>query len=290
MGLGALALTLLASPVDAQRDNRVRETVFEEQFDVSAGGRLIVEVGDMDLRVETGGSSARVEVIASARDMAFAQEVFDEMQFSARTSGGELHIETVHRREEPRDWREWQRRGGASFEAVITIPARFDLVLRTGDGDVNVGSFDGAADIHTGDGDVQMGEISGAEISLRTGDGDVQARALEASTITLQTGDGDLNIGEASGAVTARTGDGDVTIGIGRYDGLSIRTGDGDVTVRADPSIAANVEIDGEDLSLARAFTLTGRVHEDHLSGTLNGGGPELTIRTGDGSVSITTR
>jgi hypothetical protein len=288
--LGSLAIALAVSPVEAQRDDRVRETLFEQQFNVSAGDRLVVEVGDMDLRVETGGTSARVEVIASARDQAFARERFDEMQFSADASGGELRVETVRQRNNSQDWREWQRRGGASFVAVITIPSRFDLDLQTGDGDVVVASFEGAVDIRTGDGDVVLESLSGPTISLHTGDGDVIARSLEASTISLETGDGDLRIDEASGAVTARTGDGDVVVGIGRYEGLSIRTGDGDVTVRADPSIAADVEIDGEDLSLARASTLSGRVRDDHLSGTFNGGGPELSIRTGDGSVSIRAR
>jgi hypothetical protein len=283
-------MTLVAFPAAAQQGNRSRETVFDQRFDVSAGDRLVVEVGDMDIRVETGGSAARVEVIASARDQDFAQEVFGEMQFSARASGGELRVETVDPREHSHDWREWQRRGGASFVAIITIPERFDVSLRTGDGDVIVGSVAGAMDVHTGDGDILLESVSGSEILLRTGDGDVRARSLDASTITLQSGDGDLIIEEASGAISARTGDGDVSIEIGRYDGLSIRTGDGDVVVRADPSIQASVEVDGEDLSLARAFTLTGRISDDHLSGTLNGGGPELSIRTGDGSISIVAR
>jgi hypothetical protein len=287
--LGALAVAVAVSPVVAQSDDRVRETIFEQQFNVSAGDRLVVEVGDMDIRVQAG-TSARVEVIASARDQAFARDVFDEMQFSARAAGGELRVETIDPRNSSRDWRDWQRRGGASFEAVITVPSRFDLHVQTGDGDVVVGSFEGAADIRTGDGDVLLESLRGPSISLHTGDGDVQALALEATTISLDTGDGDLRISEASGEVTARTGDGDVSIGIGRYAGLSIRTGDGDVTVSADPSIAANVEVDGEDLSLARAFALSGRVSDDHLSGTLNGGGPELSIRTGDGSISIRAR
>ncbi len=290
IGSCAAIMALMASPATAQRNDRSQETVFDQRFDVSAGDRLVVEVGDMDIRVETGGSAARVEVIAAARDQGFAQDVFGEMQFSAHTSGGELRVETVDPREYSRDWQEWQRRGGASFVAVITIPERFDLSLRTGDGDVTVGTVTGAVDVHTGDGDVLLESVSGSEILLRTGDGDVRARSLDASTITLQSGDGDLIIGEASGAITARTGDGDVSIEIGRYDGLSIRTGDGDVVVRADPSIRASVEVDGEDLSLARAFTLTGRVRDDHLSGTFNGGGPELSIRTGDGSISIVAR
>ena len=99
-------------------------------------------------------------------------------------------------------------------------------------------------------------------------------------------------IDEISGALEASTGDGDVSIGIGRYEGLSIRTGDGDVTVTAHPSIRATLDIQGEDLELGRSFTLTvaGRVSERSLRGTLNGGGPELHVRTGDGSITLRSR
>ena len=290
VALGAAAVVLIASPAEAQRDERTRESIYQRGFDVSPGDRLVVEVGDMDVRVETGASGAAdVEIVVSARDHAWAAERFEDMRFSASASGGVLRVETDERRNQV-DWREWQERGGVSFLAVITIPARFDLDLHTGDGDVVVGAIQGNVEVHTGDGDVTLETITGDVVELSTGDGDVRAESIDASSLSLQTGDGDLQIREASGRITARTGDGDVWIGIARFAGLSVRTGDGDVTVRADPTIAANVEVDGEDLVLDRAFRLSGRIRDNHLSGTLNGGGPSLDIRTGDGSVRITER
>jgi len=290
MALVSIAFAAAASaPAAAQRGDRTRETVYDQSFNVSAGDRLVVDVGDMDVRVESG-SAARIHVIAWAKDHAFARDIYEEMRFSAGASGGTLTIETDEPRNWSYDWQEWQRRGGASFTAIVTVPERFDLDLKTGDGDVTVGSFNGAVAVNTGDGDVRLESVSGPEIRLRTGDGDVTAESLDAPTISLDTGDGDLIVRQASGAVTASSGDGDIRIEVGRYEGLSIRTGDGDVTVFADPSIRANVDVNGEDLSMGRSFTLSGRIEEDRLSGTLNGGGPELRIRTGDGSVSIRGR
>ena len=289
IALGVAACALVASPAHAQRDGRTRESIYERGFDVSPGDRLVVEVGDMDVRVQTGGSAADVEVVASARDHAWAAERFEDMRFTASVSGGVLRVATDERRNST-DWREWERRGGVSFEVIITIPARFDLDLHTGDGDVLVSDVQGNVEVNTGDGDVVLASITGRDVSLSTGDGDVRAETIDAATITLHTGDGDLVVENASGAITARTGDGDVTIGVARFDGLSVRTGDGDIEVRADPTIRANVEVDGEDLVLDRAFRLTGSIRHDHLSGTLNGGGPALDIRTGDGSVRITGR
>ena len=289
LSIAALTLAVAVAPLTGQRSDRTQETYFDQRFDVAAGDRLVVDVGDMDVRVESG-RSARVQVLGRARDHAFARDVYEEMNFSASASGGTLSVETDEPRNRSVDWREWQRRGGASFTAVITIPSRFDLDIDTGDGDVVIGSFEGTVAVRTGDGDVHLESVTGPEIRLRTGDGDVIAERLDARTVSLDTGDGDLIVREASGAVTASSGDGDIRIEIGRYDGLSIRTGDGDVTVVADPSIGADVDVSGEDLSMSRSFTLSGRVERNRVSGTLNGGGPELRIRTGDGSVSIRGR
>ena len=285
----ALVGTLVALPAAAQRGQQTRETVYDERFDLSGGGQLVVEVGDMDVRVEPG-SSARVQVIAWAEDRAFARDIFEEMRFSAASSGGALRVETDEPRNYSYDWRERQARGGAWFEAIITVPSNTSLDLHTGDGDIVVGSFTGAAMVNTGDGDVSIESLEGPDISLRTGDGDVTAERLTASTITLRTGDGDLIVREASGAIDATTGDGDVSIDVGRFAGLSISTGDGDVTVFAEPSIRADLDVRGEDLSLSRDFTVSGSVEDRRIRGTLNGGGAELRIRTGDGDVSIRGR
>lgn len=297
----------IALPASAQ-ERRAQETLFDQSYPASPGQRLVVEVGDMDLDIRTGGGSeARVAVTAYARDLAFARDVFERMDFDAGADGGELRV--VTRAEDPGyDWREWRDRGGADFVATITIPRSFDLEVRTGDGDITIGAIEGTASIQTGDGDVALEAISGPRISLRTGDGDVTARALEAPEIELRTGDGDLRLDRlvgsvrastgdgdlalrgVEGALRATTGDGDVEIDVARFDGLSVRTGDGDVVILADPSIRAQVEIEGSDLELAEPFTLMGQLRDHRLTGTLNGGGPLLSVRTGDGSVTIRAR
>jgi len=285
----AIAATALTAGV-AQGQDRTRRTIYEETFEVSSGGSLFVDLGDMDIRVVTGGTAGHVEVIAWARDHDFAREVFDWMRFSAGTSGRALRVETDEPNERPWGWQEWDRRGGVGFEAIITVPAAFDLDLHSGDGDVAVDEIRGSVAIRTGDGDVSIDGATGPEIFLQSGDGDLVAGRLDAEKITLRTGDGDVRIDEASGAITASSGDGDVSIGVGRYAGLSIQTGDGDVTVSADPSIHASLDIDAEELDMARAFSLAGGVRGGRLRATLNGGGAELRIRTGDGSVELRAR
>lgn len=286
----ALAALAAAFALPAAAQDRQQEVMFDREFQVGAGGQLLAEVGDMDLDVRTADvSSARVRVIARARDLELAREEYERQRFTAETRGGDLRIET---REERRDWssREWRERGGVSFVAEITIPRRFDLDLETGDGDIRIGEIEGDVLLDTGDGDIWIEGATGSRMSFHTGDGDMVVRRLEADEIELRTGDGDLLLARISGALSATTGDGDVELDIERFAGATIRTGDGDVSVRADASIRAEVEIEGEDLEVSRPFQISGRLSRRHLSGTLNGGGPRLSVRTGDGSVSLRAR
>lgn len=264
------------------------EVFYDRDFDVRAGGLLRVEVGDMDIRVESGpAGEARVRVIAAARDLGWARERFEAMRFSAGAGAGGLEVRT---RPIDQDWETWRDRGPLRLRAEITVPARSDLEVTTGDGDVEVGSFEGAHRIRTGDGDIAIAELSGPRIEIHTGDGDVRARRLDAGTVRVQTGDGDLALQEVAGTCSVQTGDGDVSLGVARFEGLSIRTGDGDVVVALDPGVGADLDLAGEDLEIDRPFRVAGTLREHRVEGTLNGGGPALLVRTGDGSIRIRAR
>lgn len=275
-------------PLGLAGQDRSEQMLLEQRFEVRAGGELSVDLGDMDIEVRSGGSgSAIVRVFAMARDMDWAREVLERAHFEAVASGADLRLVT---REERLDWREHRRRGWVSLRAEVTVPGRYDLDLRTGDGDIAIGSFEGALIAHTGDGDIAIERIAGPRIELRTGDGDVTAQSLEAGEIRVHTRDGDLVLGRVAGTVVAETGDGDVTIDIERFEGLFVRTGDGDVSLAVNRSIAADVEIEGEGVDLERSLAVAGRIREGRVSGSLNGGGPRLSVRTGDGSIRIRTR
>ncbi len=280
-----LATALSACTVLAQE---TREVVYEERFEVRAGSRLTADLGDMDIWIAPGsGTTATVEVIMRARNPDWGREVFERMRFEARAGGGGL---TLAARDPDIDWREWRDRGGAGFVARIALPESFDLDLRTGDGDVRVDRARGTAAIETGDGDLSIGRLSGPSIRLHTADGDVVADELEAERIELRTSDGDIRVDRLAGRLEARTGDGDVRVAVARFAGLSVQTGDGDISVEADASIRADVELRGEDLHVDDEFGLSARVRSRSISGAVNGGGPRLSLGTGDGEVVLRAR
>ncbi len=282
-------------------DSGVQEVAYDQTFDVSSGGLLRVEVADLDVGISTGpGSQARV-ILRIEGDGSSAQEAFERIGFSVEESSAGLEIRT----DPQEDWHTWADHDDHHMSLDITVPRRFDVSVRTGDGDVALESIQGSVDLQTGDGDIALESIDGSvtlqtgdgdivlegavssDIRIQTGDGDVVAGALDADRVQVRTGDGDIMLEDLAGSLTASTGDGDVMVSVREFDGIQIQTGDGDVTVSASPSIAALLDIVGGEFSIDSAFGLAAMGDDRHFQGELNGGGPALTVRTGDGEIRL---
>lgn len=263
-----------------------QEVVYDRRFDASPGGTLVVELGDFDVRVRAAaGSEAHVRVRMNA-DASYAREVLEEMGFTVEASGGALRITTAPDRHHGG----WKHRDNLGLGIEVTIPSRFDVRVQTGDGDVALESIEGTVDLQTGDGDISLEDVMGPRVRIQTGDGDVYAGELDAESVRVQTGDGDIFIEELSGELSASTGDGDVQVDIARFAGIQIQTGDGDVSLSLSPGVRADVDIVGEAFRIADVFALPVTIQRRHIEGALNGGGPRLSVRVGDGTISLLER
>jgi len=148
-------------------------------------------------------------------------------------------------------------------------------------------------------------------VDLKTGDGGIRLTGLKGE-MNVTSGDGSQELENIDGILRARAGDGHIRAD-GRFDGLSLRTGDGrieatalpdstmknewdlhagdgSVTLRIPEKFAANVDFETHDghLNVDLPFTVTGgRLKDNVIRGTINGGGNLLTIHTGDGSIHV---
>ena len=74
--------------------------------------------------------------------------------------------------------------------------------------------------------------------------------------------------------------------------GWKLRTGDGNITVNLPDGIGADLDAHTGDGRMACDFTVavSGKVEATRLRGPMNGGGPTLAVRTGDGNIKIVRR
>ena len=264
-----------------------------------------------DVRVSADDSSVRV-VTSDNNQVEF--RVHSE-GFAAFQLGGKLHIDSQQHGDQVELTVQVARGVTIGFDnrslrTEVRMPRNADLSLNTNDGAVDIDSLDGNITVRTKDGAIKASQLSG-RIELVTADGNIAVGALKGES-RLHTGDGTIGADNVDGKLEGSSGDGQINL-TGRFDLLDVKSGDGGVTIRVargsrmsspwsirtrdgsvDLRLPADLQADldvraAEDghISLGLPVTVRGGVSKSHVQGTLNGGGPLLSVRTGDGSIRL---
>jgi hypothetical protein len=163
--------------------------------------------------------------------------------------------------------------GQHKVDITIQMPREGRVNLKTGDGGIDVAGLKGDMDVHTGDGSVTLNGVDG-KLHASTGDGHITAHG-RFDELDLKTGDGHIDVTAAHGSTLASN--------------WRMETGDGSVSLEIPPDLSADVSLHTSDghIDLDMPITTVGVIHQNEVHGKLNGGGSQLTIRTGDGSIHL---
>ncbi len=271
----ALAI-LLAAPRAALADE------WHKTYTVSGKAAVRVTTNDGAVRIATWDGKqieARVETIGW-------RIADNEVRVTERQSGDAVEVEA---RVPNTQWHMGIDRRSLRIE--LKIPREADLNVRTGDGSVEVEPIAGTLDVHTGDGHITVSGAKG-DIRLSTGDGHIDATGLD-GRLDASSGDGRIHVEGRFDLVTLKTNDGAidarVSDGSKMSAGWSVRSGDGSVTLHLPDGFQADVDAHTGDgrISLDFPLLVSGTFGRSELRGKMNGGGPTLYIRTGDGSIHI---
>jgi DUF4097 and DUF4098 domain-containing protein YvlB len=176
---------------------------------------------------------------------------------------------------------------------IVTLPAKTNLIARSGDGSIRVAHLRGRIELRTGDGAIDATDLAG-EMTLHTGDGSVKLDGAEGQ-LDLETGDGGIDVSGKLGAVKLHTGDGSIVFhvdpGTTMTDDWSVTTGDGAVTMYVPSDFAAEVDAHTGDGSIHNDLKLAtdggSEISRRSIRARLGAGGRLLRIRTGDGSIRL---
>lgn len=251
----------------------------------TVNGRAHVRVGTNDgaVRVSTGDTK-QVEL----RVIYDGFTLDKNLTVSSRQDGDAVEISArAHNSVGILGWGNWHR----TLRIEVHMPREADLNVDTGDGSVEAQSLTGDLDIHTGDGHIRVDGAKGS-IRLRTGDGSIEGRDLD-GRVEADTGDGHVSLEGRFDGLNIKTGDGSITARAGAgsklTSGWTIHTGDGSVDLSLPGDLQANIEASTNDgrISLGIPVTVEGTFSTSKISGKMNGGGMQLTIHTGDGSIHL---
>lgn len=177
------------------------------------------------------------------------------------------------------------------FVADVTVPDGVQLAVRTHDGATDCEPLTGRFTFEAGDGAVRAHGLKG-DIVVSAADGRVTLDDID-GRLRAHTQDGHLSAAGRFDALDLATADGRLDAFAGAGSRLatawSVETGDGSVSLRIPHDLAALLDARTRDghINVELPIEVRGRLVHRELVGELNGGGPALRVRTGDGSITL---
>jgi DUF4097 and DUF4098 domain-containing protein YvlB len=259
----------------------VQAEVYTKSFTVSNRASVHVDTDDGNVVVTTGDSKQvelRVEYTGYELEKSLhidSSQQGDEVNLTARIPG-HWHFTIGIRR-------------GLHIE--VRMPKDADLQVKTGDGSIKVGDLAGNVDLHTGDGSLTADSVKG-NIRLNTGDGSINATGLD-GTCDAQSGDGRIRLAGRFDSLRVKSGDGSIDVdarpGSKVDSSWNVRSGDGGIEVGMPGDLAADLDVTTSDghISSDLPITMEGVISKSRVRGKMNGGGQQISIHTGDGSIHL---
>src|SRR5579859_83660 len=160
-----------------------------------------------------------------------------------------------------------------SLHVSVTLPQNADLDLHTGDGSIKGSRVHGTIYLNTGDGSIHVEDADG-QLSAHSGDGGIQVDG-RFDELKIETGDGGIRAG--------------INRGSKMHSPWHLHSGDGSIDLRLPEDLAADLDAHTGDGSIQCDLSPLSDtdVHRNSLRGKLNGGGPLLELRSGDGSIHL---
>ena len=253
------------------------------------------------------------------------EEVLADFPITFDHSDGEVTIRAKY--EEKSLWRWNRERDRLQVKFLLTVPQRYNVDLKTQGGGISVEDLEGEVRSQTLGGNLQIGRIKGSvwgktaggsiEVEGTEGDADVKTSggSITIGRVTgkveAKTSGGSIRIDRATGSVNANTSGGNITVEevMGNINAktlggsvkayisrqpegdCSLETAGGNVTAYLVEDIALDVDArttgGGVSTDMPITTVVEGKVKKNRLQGAINGGGPQLKLRTFGGSIRL---
>lgn len=276
---------------------------FDRKFQVNGPAQLEIATGSWDVHVHSGPAgevtvSGKIHVSNRWLNGGKKDDVQRlESNPPIRQAGNTIHIERENINNVWIDYdvtvpADTSVRSNTGSGDVTIEGLRADVDLESGSGDLRLDNIRGSVHTHSGSGDVEARQISGPFTAQATS-GDVRLSEMAKADVEVRTSSGNIHVTGVTGGLQAQAGSGDLTIDGTPAGAWDLHTGSGDIRLHVPGDAAFNLDVNTSsgNLNVNHAVTMTvqGRIDEDHHSvrGTVRGGGPEVTVRTGSGDIEI---
>jgi hypothetical protein len=297
----------------------------DEQFDVTAGAKLIVDVDFGTVDVSRGADNKIAVNVYRKIDSSNEAKEKEYLASTPLTIAKEGNTVVVRARHEHRS-ENWSWSGNCNMQAryTIQVPSQIDTDVSTGGGEITATEFSGSCKAETSGGNLKFTRLRGP-LQANTSGGHIELEACDGA-INIETsggkieslaGSGTLNAQTSGGAIAVRNFSGDTKVEtsggalnlenvrgrlVGETSGGSItalvptplpgdiklETSAGRIDIAVPPDAGLDVNAETSQGSVTSELPMvTKRAGREGLQGTINGGGKALVLRTGAGNIVI---
>ncbi len=247
-----LALALVTGVLHAKTINK--------EFSVVDGGilKIATDVGAIDIDTHAN-NKVLVEVEVTGKNE-------DNLQVNFSNSDDKVTIEGEYERSSFNFGS-----NGIKVTYKVTLPESFNIDLDTKGGSIDIKKLTGEVDAQT----------SGGSIHLEDTHGD----------INIKTSGGSLNLDNITGQINGHTSGGSIKLKMPKSPtgDSKITTSGGSIKAYLADDVAVDLYAKTSGGSVSSELPVQGKTTKRSINGTLNGGGPQLTLKTSGGSVRIKT-
>lgn len=298
------------------------EEIVQRHLDAAPGGKIIVDVDFGTIEV-TGGADDKAVAVNAKRTIEISDKA-KEKEFVAAapiTISQENNVIAIRARSNrPWEWNDCHTRMDARY--FLQVPKSFNADLHTGAGAIHVSDISGKLQANTAGGrlyfsrvqGVTDGKTSGGAVGLTDCDGTIKIESaggkivakggkgtLDAHTaggqmairnfggrVDVASNGGQLILNQVTGPISAKTAGGQINATVSATTDIKLETGAGAITLGIPANGGFDIDAQSQVGSVTTDLPLNaGRKDRDTLTGSINGGGKAVFLRTSAGSIHI---
>jgi len=281
-------------------------------FAVGSGGTLMIESDVGSIAVKGADiDSVEIEILREVKtnNEKKAEDILKDYDVQFTHSGNDVSIEAKYKKRGIKGF--WNNIGKyLRVRYIINVPSEYNVDLHTKGGSITVEDINGKILSNTSGGSLIFdningnisGKTSGGRISIgdvvgksdiRTSGGSIHIQHAE-GPVDAHTSGGSITVEEVMGTIEAHTSGGSVKVYLSRQPDSDCRltTSGGSITIQLseDMSLDVNAKTAGGRVNTDFPISIKGEISKRSMLGQMNGGGPELYLRTSGGSIYLKKR
>ena len=227
-----------------------------QTFDVELGGTLTIRTDAGSIEIKTH-EQAVIEL-----QVKIENREGDKFTYRHELTDGDLKI--IGKLERNKTWVR-----NLKVEFKLTVPMDYNVNLDTSGGSLSIEDLKGNVIARTSGGSINVGNIVG--------------------DVELDTSGGSISTDTITGNLDAHTSGGSINVKVDKQlsEDANLTTSGGTITARLLEDIQIDLDASTSGGRVKSDFEVEGRVKKQSIKGSINGGGPKLTLRTSGGSVRI---